>query len=186
MFFSTRTIAPGNLTFHTARLSVSPRKPFPDENQSEEPSKLPDNPCGQDQGQVESCAANVGRSDAASFTQRAEASSAEPSYLLSSTQQKVLHGRKHHRSHFLTQQLLRLPARAHTLFGSLCSSGSGPADLARQQVGDWKDERAININSPPRPPFCVLKYLIILGRLRCSVGRARADPFYKTTPVPAQ
>uniref|UniRef100_A0A674NCZ0 Uncharacterized protein n=1 Tax=Takifugu rubripes TaxID=31033 RepID=A0A674NCZ0_TAKRU len=51
-------------TFHTARLSV------------------------------ESCAANVGRSDAASFTQRAEASSAEPSYLLSSTQQKVLHGRK--------------------------------------------------------------------------------------------
>ncbi|TNM92362.1 hypothetical protein fugu_019374 [Takifugu bimaculatus] len=94
--------------------------------------------------------------------------------------------RKHHRSHFLTQQLLRLPARAHTLFGSLCSSGSGPADLARQQVRDWKDERAININSPPRPPFCVLKYLIILGRLRCSVGRARADPFYKTTPVPAQ
>lgn len=41
--FSTRTIAPGNLTFHTARLSVSPRKPFPDENQSGEPSKLPDN-----------------------------------------------------------------------------------------------------------------------------------------------
>lgn len=69
MFFSTRTIAPGNLTFHTARLSVSPRKPFPDENQSEEPSKLPDEPCGPDQGQVESCAANVGRSDAASFTQ---------------------------------------------------------------------------------------------------------------------
>lgn len=33
---------PGNLTFRTAGQSVSPRKPFPGENQSVEPSKLPD------------------------------------------------------------------------------------------------------------------------------------------------
>lgn len=38
-----------------------------------------------------------------------------------------------------------------------------------QQVGGWKDERAININSPP---FCVLKYLILLGRS----GAPRAEP----------
>lgn len=46
--------------------------------------------------------------------------------------------------------------------------------------------RIININSPPRPPFCVLKYLIVLGQLCCFVGRASVDPFYKNTPVSAQ
>lgn len=49
-----------------------------------------------------------------------------------------------------------------------------------------KDERPININLPPRPPFQALKYLIVLGQLCCFVGRASVDPFYKTTPVPAQ
>lgn len=57
--------------------------------------------------------------------------------------------------------------------GRLCVSPPLPptpqghqSDLVRQQVGDRKDERGININSPPRPPFCVLKYLIILGAAR--------------------
>lgn len=35
-----------------------------------------------------------------------------------------------------------------------------------------KDERPININLPPRPPFQALKYLIVLGQLCCFVGRA--------------
>lgn len=65
---------PGNLTFHTAGQSVSPRKPFPDENQSGEPSMLPDNmsACGQHQGPpAVSCAANVRRCDATSSARRA-------------------------------------------------------------------------------------------------------------------
>lgn len=44
-----------------------------------------------------------------------------------------------------------------------CPPRGRQSDPVRQQVGDRKDERAININSPPRPPLCVLKYLIILG-----------------------
>lgn len=57
---------------------------------------------------------------------------------------------------------------------------------ATQQVWDGKDERPININLPLRPPFQASKYLIVLGQLCCFVGWARVDPFYKTTPVPAQ
>lgn len=59
-------------------------------------------------------------------------------------------------------------------------------DLLRQQVWEGKDERPININLPLRPPFQAFKYLIVLGQLCCFVGRASVDPFYKTTPVPAQ
>lgn len=61
-------------------------------------------------------------------------------------------------------------------------------DLLRQlnKFEKGKDERSININLPPRPPFQAPKYLIVLGQLCCFVGRASVDPFYKTTPVPAQ
>lgn len=65
-------------------------------------------------------------------------------------------------------------------------SWSNQTDLSRQQVWDGKDERPININLPLRPPFQALKYLIVFGQLCCFVGRASVDPFYKTTPVPAQ
>lgn len=61
-------------------------------------------------------------------------------------------------------------------------------DLLRQfnKFEKGKDERPININLPLRPPFQALKYLIVLGQLCCFVGWASVDPFYKTTPVPAQ
>lgn len=39
-----------------------------------------------------------------------------------------------------------------------------------------KDERAININLPPRPPFQALKYLIVLGLLCCFVGLGKGFP----------
>lgn len=157
---------PGNLTFHTARLSVSPRKPFPDENQSVEASQLPDKPCGQHQGP----AANLPHSEATSSARQVKPSSTEPSYLLSSILQKVLLSlKKQDRSaHFLIQRLLRLPVWSCFVFFSFsflvsCPPRGRQSDPVRQQVGDRKDERAININSPPRPPLCVLKYLIILG-----------------------
>lgn len=39
-----------------------------------------------------------------------------------------------------------------------------------------KDERPININLPPRPPFQALKYLIVLGQLCCFVGPSQWIP----------
>lgn len=97
-----RQLHPGKLTFHTAGLSVSPRKPFPDENQSVEPSKLPDNPCGQHQGPVASTqlAARLMFETLMPLPSPGERNHL-PSYLLSSIQLKVLHSQKQHSAHVL-------------------------------------------------------------------------------------
>ena len=80
---------------------------------------------------------------------------------------------------------LKLPVSLSKKWSSSPGSPNWPLE-ASQQVWEGKDERPININLPLRPLFLAPKYLIVLGQLCCFVGRASVDPFYKTTPVPAQ
>lgn len=132
-----RQLHPGNPTFHTAELSVSPRKPFPDENQSVEPSTLPDSACGRPRAP-------------AACTWRAQPSSTQPSYRLASTLKVLRSLKKKKNSAALTSSsggyygyqrggcavfvLVFLSQVRRVLIGGR------PSDLVGHQVGDRTDE----------------------------------------------